>query len=117
MLDAGTTHLSEAPLAAATTAEVGECPLCHQEWDGLRSALAARADKAGLTARETQVVYLIGRAHSNAEIARELGLSINSVKTYIRTAYRKLDVDSRAAAILWARGFRTPHPGTSRANS
>jgi len=35
-------------------------------------------------------------------------MSINTVKTYIRTAYRKMGVNSRARAILWGvdNGFR-----------
>ena len=38
---------------------------------------------------------------SNQEIADELYLSINSVKTYIRSAYRKIDAVSRAQAVAW----------------
>ena len=47
--------------------------------------------------------------HSNQEIADALFLSINSVKTYIRSTYRKIDVTSRGQAIVWAiqNGFLT----------
>jgi DNA-binding CsgD family transcriptional regulator len=48
------------------------------------------------------VVTLIAEGRSNQQIADELFISTNSVKTYIRTAYRKIDVNSRPAAILWA---------------
>lgn len=57
--------------------------------------------RAGLTTREQEVVSLITSGRSNAEIAGELYLSINSVKTYIRLAYRKMDVASRSQAVLW----------------
>nr|WP_272917777.1 LuxR C-terminal-related transcriptional regulator [Nocardioides flavescens] len=62
----------------------------------------------GLTSRESEMVCLITSGLSNAEIARTLFLSINSVKTYIRTAYRKMGVASRSEAILWGidHGFR-----------
>ena len=38
---------------------------------------------------------------SNQEIADRSYLSINSVKTYIRTAYRKMGVERRSQAVLW----------------
>ena len=49
---------------------------------------------AGLSDREAEVLSLITRGFSNDEIARLCFLSINSVKTYIRTAYRKIGVRS-----------------------
>jgi NarL family two-component system response regulator LiaR len=55
----------------------------------------------GLTAREAEVVALIARGLSNQDIADRTYLSINSVKTYIRTAYRKMGVKTRPHAVLW----------------
>ncbi|MCW2816442.1 MAG: response regulator transcription factor [Nocardioides sp.] len=55
----------------------------------------------GLSPRERDVVSGICRGLSNAEIADDLYLSVNSVKTYIRTAYRKMGVSSRSQAVLW----------------
>jgi DNA-binding NarL/FixJ family response regulator len=55
-----------------------------------------------LTKRETEIVELIARGLSNSEIASTLFLSVNSVKTYIRTAYRKMGVTTRSQAVLWA---------------
>ena len=54
-----------------------------------------------LTARETEVLALIAAGLSNREIADELFLSVNSVKTHIRTAYRKVGVSRRVDAIRW----------------
>jgi DNA-binding CsgD family transcriptional regulator len=39
---------------------------------------------------------------SNRELADRMTLSPNSVKSYIRTAYRKIGVNSRSQAVLWA---------------
>jgi DNA-binding CsgD family transcriptional regulator len=39
---------------------------------------------------------------SNQDIASQLYVSINTVKTYIRSAYRKIGVTRRAQAVLWA---------------
>ncbi|WP_121254659.1 response regulator transcription factor [Nocardioides ferulae] len=55
----------------------------------------------GLTAREAEVLALITQGLSNQEIAQRTYLSINSVKTYIRTAYRKIGVERRSQAVGW----------------
>ncbi len=57
---------------------------------------------AGLTPRETDVLGLVASGQTNAEIALSLFLSINSVKTYIRSGYRKIGVERRSQAVLWA---------------
>ena len=51
---------------------------------------------------------LITQGLSNQEIANRAFLSINSVKTYIRSAYRKINVTSRSQAVLWGvdNGFK-----------
>ena len=56
---------------------------------------------AGLSAREAEVIALITQGHTNDEIARNCYLSINSVKSYIRSAYRKMGVERRSQAVLW----------------
>ncbi|WP_193608311.1 response regulator transcription factor [Nocardioides lijunqiniae] len=55
----------------------------------------------GLSVREAEVLALIAQGLSNQEIADRSYLSINSVKTYIRTAYRKIDVTRRSQAVAW----------------
>lgn len=55
----------------------------------------------GLTEREIDVLAMITRGLSNQEIAEQTYLSINSVKTYIRSAYRRIDVISRSQAVVW----------------
>ena len=57
---------------------------------------------ATLTAREEQMVRMIAAGHTNAEIAAELYLSTTTVKSYIRSAYRKLGITRRAEAVRWA---------------
>ena len=75
-------------------------------------ASAARATgpdvPSGSTPREAEIIALITQGLSNEEIAERAFLSINSVKTYIRTAYRKMNVTSRSQAVLWGvdHGFR-----------
>jgi DNA-binding NarL/FixJ family response regulator len=65
----------------------------------------------GLTDREAEVLALITQGKSNIEIAALMFLSINTVKTYIRSAYRKIGVTTRSQAILWgvSHGFTPDH--------
>ena len=56
---------------------------------------------AGLTPRELEVVGLITRGLTNQEIADRAYISINSVKTYVRTAYRKIGATRRSQAVRW----------------
>jgi two-component system, NarL family, response regulator LiaR len=55
----------------------------------------------GLSPREAEVIALITQGLSNDEIARMTYLSINSVKTYIRGAYRKIGITRRSQAVIW----------------
>ncbi len=55
----------------------------------------------GLTPRELEVLTLITQGRTNQEIADEVFISINSVKTYVRTGYRKIGVTRRAQAVSW----------------
>ena len=56
----------------------------------------------GLIEREVQMLDLIAAGRSNTEIAGELYLSVNTVKTYIRSAYRRIGAKTRSQAVLWA---------------
>lgn len=56
---------------------------------------------AALSSREAEVIAGICRGSTNVEIAADLYLSVNSVKTYIRSAYRKIKVSRRSQAVLW----------------
>jgi two-component system, NarL family, response regulator LiaR len=56
---------------------------------------------AGLSPREAEIIALITQGLSNQEIADRIFLSLNTLKTYIRTAYRKIGVQRRPQAVLW----------------
>ena len=65
----------------------------------------------GLSDRESEILALITQGKSNADVARLTYLSPNTVKSYIRSAYRKIGVDSRTQAVLWGvdHGFTPDH--------
>ncbi len=56
-----------------------------------------------LTFRERQLLGMIARGWSNTEIATELQLAEQTVRNYASRLYGKIEVDSRAQAIIWAR--------------
>jgi pimeloyl-ACP methyl ester carboxylesterase/DNA-binding CsgD family transcriptional regulator len=67
---------------------------------------AARNDAAvlaSLTDRERQLLGLVARGGSNAEIARQLFISEKTVRNHLTSIFDKLGVDSRAKAIVVAR--------------
>jgi len=66
-----------------------------------------------LTAREYEVLELIGRGRVNAEIARDLGISEVTVKSHVGHIFGKLELRDRAAAIVFAFDHGVVAPGQS----
>ena len=56
-----------------------------------------------LTERETEVLRLLARGKANKQIARELFVTLSTVKTHVNNLYRKLGVRSRTQAIARAK--------------
>jgi DNA-binding NarL/FixJ family response regulator len=55
-----------------------------------------------LTAREREVLSLVGRGLRNQEVATTLGLTTNTISGYIKSIYQKLGISTRAQAALKA---------------
>jgi DNA-binding NarL/FixJ family response regulator len=67
------------------------------------SAPRRSADELGcLTPRETEVLHLMARGMSNAEIASELFISAETVKTHVGNVFSKLGLRDRAQAVVIA---------------
>ena len=77
-------------------------------------AYAVLGEEVGLTPRETEILRLLTLGLSNQDIADECFLSINSVKSYIRSAYRRIGATSRSQAVVWClqHGFEPPGEDT-----
>ena len=61
-----------------------------------------------LTARQWELLRLVAAGHSNAEIARQLFLSENTVRKHLENIYQRLSVSSRTAAVVLA--FQSGYP-------
>lgn len=57
--------------------------------------------RAGLSAREAEVIALITQGLTNPQIAEQSFITLNSLKSYIRSAYRKMGVERRSQAVRW----------------
>ena len=64
---------------------------------------APSSDLERLSDREREVLVLICEGHSDAEMSQTLGLSPNTVRNHIASLFRKIGVNRRSAAVIWAR--------------
>jgi two-component system nitrate/nitrite response regulator NarL len=61
-----------------------------------------RPDQAGLTPREEEILALITKGFSNKLIARELDLTVGTVKVHVKHVLKKLGLKTRVEAAVWA---------------
>jgi DNA-binding NarL/FixJ family response regulator len=96
---AGYLHFSVSPEELVGSLE----HLVHAPGAGDHARHATPRVHAGeeLSAREWEVLQLIAAGDSNQEIADDLFLSINTIKSYIRSGYAKIDVETRSQAVAW----------------
>ena len=97
----------DALLAPSVTRRVIE-EFVRRPPDSVRTPPAALAD---LTARETDVLELIARGLSNAEIAKELVVSETTVKTHVAHVLMKLQLRDRVQAVVFAYESGLVQPG------
>jgi len=55
-----------------------------------------------LTLKEIEIIYLLSEDHDRNQIAKEIGLTLNAVKTYMNRIHDKLGVNTAAGAVGWA---------------
>lgn len=96
--DASTTDLASAIQQAYRGLTVMDPRVDASTSGGLQDALC----RVGLTRREYQVLRLVAAGHTNPEVADELGLTRNTVKTYLQSAMSKLGARNRVEAIAKA---------------
>ncbi|MEV6868615.1 response regulator transcription factor [Streptosporangium subroseum] len=76
---------------------------------GVASASVALSSR-GLSEREREVLTLIAKGHSNADIAEALGVAVSTVKNHVTNLFTKVGVHDRAQAVIVAyeAGLVTP---------
>lgn len=93
---------SDALIEAIYAAGRGEVRLHPEAAKRLLKEVRTADMRESLTARETDILRLIGKGHANREIAETLGLSELTVKTHVSRILSKLNVASRTQAALFA---------------
>jgi len=64
-----------------------------------QSGLPKRLDEPPLTPQETRILKFLSEGYSYQNTAAQLDISINTVRTYIRSIYEKLHVNTRSEAV------------------
>ena len=99
--DADTDEVAAA-VRAADRGELNSIPRSPGDCS-LRWAAVSRGEaKAELTAREVEVLRLVGAGAANKEIAAQLGISERTARTHVSNILGKLGLASRTQAALWA---------------
>ncbi|MFO7704529.1 MAG: LuxR C-terminal-related transcriptional regulator [Halopseudomonas sp.] len=65
-----------------------------------QSAQACNAALLGLTVKERQVMHLVAEGKSNKQIARDLNVTPETIKSHMKSIFAKLKVDNRAQAAV-----------------
>jgi LuxR family maltose regulon positive regulatory protein len=69
------------------------------------SRSVAERSREELTARERAIIEFIAKGRSNKEIARELGVAPETIKTHLKRIFQKLSAESRAQAVVRAQSL------------
>lgn len=93
-------------ISAITRAAAGENPSEVSVMRRISATMAKKRegvkDEVPLTERETQVLRHIALGLSNAEIARSLTISVETVKEHVQNILRKIECTARTQAAVWA---------------
>ena len=87
--------------AAVRAARHGDMQLDAALGRRLVSSLESPHEDTNLTAREDEVLRLLGAGYANKAIARELGISERTTRTHVSRILAKLQLTSRTQAALW----------------
>ncbi len=89
---------------ALRAAAAGQVQLAPEAASRLMREVATpqQGEHEPLTEREEQVLELMARGHANKQIARAMGIAEKTVKTHVSSVLRKLGVQSRTQAALYA---------------
>ena len=87
---------------AIRAAAAGDTHLSRELSTALARAAAPSTRSDDLTARETEVLRLLARGHTNSEAAQELSLSVRTIETHRMRIQQKLRLSSRPELVQYA---------------
>lgn len=80
----------------------GESPLAPKAAGAVLQARVDRRPGEELSTREREILVLLGSGLANKQIARRLGISEKTVKVHLTSVFRRIGVEDRTQAALWA---------------
>ena len=93
-------------IAAIARAASGQSPTENSLLEQVKRAMERHKERSEevppLTSRELQVLRHVALGLSNREIGRSLDISVETVKEHVQNILRKLDVNDRTQAAVWA---------------
>jgi DNA-binding NarL/FixJ family response regulator len=75
-------------------------PIARKVVQFFQQGALARQESEALSAREREVLQFLAQGHAYKQISHELGVSMDTTRTYIRRIYEKLHVHSRTEAVV-----------------
>ena len=71
-------------------------------FEGFNEKQIAIEEKTSLTSREIEILTLVSMGSTNEEIGSRMCISTNTVKTHLYNIFKKINVENRLQAALWA---------------
>jgi len=71
-------------------------------FESFKERKSAIEEKTALTSREIEILSLVSMGSTNEEIANKMCISTNTVKTHLYNIFKKINVENRLQAALWA---------------
>jgi DNA-binding NarL/FixJ family response regulator len=106
---------ADALCQAIKAAAAGQVQLTPKAAARLMQAISTPESSEALTERETEVLRLLAQGQSNKQIARDLSISEQTVKSHVSRILAKLGVQSRTQATLYAIRTGMVAPGSAEA--
>jgi DNA-binding NarL/FixJ family response regulator len=103
--DVSESRLVQAVRLVARGKVVMDCTMAHDEFTRLgqlRPADPPNGTAISLSQKEASVMRVMAEGHTDSQIAKQLGLSVPTVKTHVRAILRKTNSRNRAAAVATA---------------
>ena len=98
--------------AQASAQQTQEVPMAPPAAPALAQPIEHRLDEVQLSQRERTILQRLMFGASNKSIANDLGICEATVKVHLRTCFRKIGVQNRTQAAIWATEALGPPPTT-----
>jgi DNA-binding NarL/FixJ family response regulator len=93
---------------AVRAAHAGHAPIDPRVASALLPSRRTESPASSLSGRELEVLRLVSKGMANKQIARSLGISEHTVKIHLGNVFKRIGVNDRTSAAMWARDNLDP---------